>query len=61
MIRFKSLFVLALFAIGCAQQKYELPNTVKLTGSLSNGGEILTVEGRENATGMIMVGFPPDH
>ena len=46
--------------VGCgSRSSYELPNTVKLSGSLSRDGEILTVEGRENGTGMIIVGFHP--
>ena len=49
-------FVL-LCCAGCAKDGYGLPNSVKLTGKLSDAGEPLFVEGLENATGMITVGF----
>jgi hypothetical protein len=53
-----SAFMCCLLLLGCGSKpKYEQPNTVKLSGSLTDGGEILTVEGRENGTGMILVGF----
>lgn len=53
------LFVGCLF-VGCgAKPDYQVPGAVKVTGSLTNGGAILTVEGRENGTGMILVGFHP--
>ena len=48
-----------LFAIlvGCGDSPYSMPNAVELTGKLTDGGEPLFVEGLENATGMILVGF----
>lgn len=45
--------------LGCTDETHQLPGAVKLTGSLSNGGEILTVEGWINGTGMVVVGFHP--
>ena len=45
--------------VGCQPAGYQMPDAVKLTGSLSQDGEILTVEGMENGTGMIVVGFHP--
>ena len=45
--------------LGCDKAGYEMPDAVKLTGTLSDGGETLTVEGIENGTGMIVVGFHP--
>ena len=54
------LFLVLLWScIGCNSQGYQMANAVKLTGSLSDGGEILDVEGRENGTGMIVIGFHP--
>ena len=45
--------------LGCSESKYGLPNTVKLKGKLTDNGEPLFVEGLENATGMIRLGFHP--
>ena len=36
-----------------------MANAVQLTGTLTDNGEPLFVEGLENATGMIIVGFHP--
>lgn len=48
-----------LASIGCSPDKYARPNTVKLKGTLTDDGDPLFVEGLENATGMIRVGFHP--
>ena len=53
------LLACCLFLAGCSKPDYELPNTVEVSGRLTNDGEFLTVEGRENGTGMIVVGFHP--
>ncbi len=45
--------------IGCQKETYELPNAVKIAGTLSNDGEILEVAGRMNGTGRIVIGFHP--
>jgi len=56
-----SLIALAVLAnlSGCGESTYGLPNTVKLSGKLTDNGEPLFVEGLENATGMIRLGFHP--
>ena len=46
-------------SLGCSPDKYARANTVKLKGKLSDDGKPLIVEGLENATGMIRVGFHP--
>lgn len=51
--------LVALLTVGCSPEKYSRANTVKLKGKLSDNGEPLFVEGIENATGMIRVGFHP--
>lgn len=48
-----------LFQAGCGEEGYGLANAVKLTGTVTDGGTPLHVEGLENATGMITVGFCP--
>lgn len=55
------LTVLMVFAVaGCQRTTHQmLPNAVKLSGTLTNAGEPLTVEGYENGTGFIVVGFHP--
>ena len=50
------LFVFG-FAFGCGSESYQMDNAVKLQGTLTDDGEPLFVEGIENATGMIVVGF----
>ena len=42
---------------GCGDSSYSMPDSVELKGKLTDGGEPLFVEGLENATGMILVGF----
>lgn len=46
-------------ALGCSDSSFGLAGAVALTGSLTDAGEPLFVEGIENATGMIVVGFHP--
>jgi hypothetical protein len=45
--------------LGCSDTSFGLAGAVTLTGTLSDAGEPLFVEGIENATGMIVVGFHP--
>lgn len=45
------------FTLGCGSESYQMANAVKLQGTLTDNGEPLFVEGIENATGMIVVGF----
>ena len=45
--------------VGCKKEGYQLPNAVEISGSLSNDGEILEVEGRMNGTGRVVMGFHP--
>lgn len=54
-----SMVALVAVSLGCTGEGYARPNTVKLTGTLSDAGEPLFVEGIENATGMIVIGFHP--
>ena len=59
---FVRLFVLTVICVsftGCKEEGYQLPNAVEIAGTLSNGGEILEVEGRMNGTGRIVMGFHP--
>lgn len=51
--------LVSLVSLGCSPDKYARANTVKLKGKLTDNGEPLFVEGLENATGMIKVGFHP--
>lgn len=48
------LFVIIL---GCGDASFMMPDAVPLTGTLTDSGEPLFVEGLENATGMIVLGF----
>ena len=49
--------LLCLLTIGCGKEGYSTPGAVKLSGTLTDNGEPLFVEGIENGTGMIVVGF----
>jgi len=49
----------ALLLIGCEKKSHKLPNGEKLTGKVTDNGQPLFVKGRENATGMIVIGFCP--
>lgn len=48
---------LCTFLIGCGDSSSLMSDAVPLTGTLTDGGEPLFVEGLENATGMIVLGF----
>lgn len=54
-----ALGVALVLQIGCGEEGYGLANAVKLTGTVTDGGTPIHVEGLENATGMITVGFCP--
>lgn len=45
--------------VGCGDEQFGLPDALALKGTLTDGGTLLTVEGIENGTGMIVVGFHP--
>ena len=60
-MRYHLTLVLCLLVslLGCSESSIGLAGAVKLTGTLTDAGEPLFVEGIENATGMIVVGFHP--
>lgn len=62
MLRRRCLTTLLCFGlglIGCSAEGYKLGGTVKLAGTLAQDGQPIHVEGLENATGMIVIGFCP--
>lgn len=54
-----ALICICFLLVGCGDDKYQRAGTVKLKGRLHDNGKPLFVEGLENATGMIKLGFHP--
>lgn len=59
MVRSCVTLLLLLALIGCKEAAFGLPDAFALKGTLTDGGTPLTVEGMENGTGMITLGFHP--
>lgn len=54
----QALFLISLLVqLGCSEAGFQLAGTVPLTGTVTDAGTPIHVEGLENATGMIVVGF----